>query len=112
MGVRDRGKLKWLPAHFMPEHRSLLRNLDRDYHSVQKPIIDEYEIEEFENRIHSAMEFNQAVKLTTWQAGYTYEVICRVHYLDPIRKELRVVSEDGAADRILFADLVAVEINE
>lgn len=74
MAIRDRGKIKWLPAHFMPEHRKLLSDHNVDYYRTQKPIIDENEIGEFENRICEAIEYNQAINLTVWKDGFTYEV--------------------------------------
>lgn len=110
MTLRDRGKLKWLPAHFMPEHRSLLRKLDRDSNRQAKPVLDEYEIEEFERRICEAMEYNKPVIITKWVDGFTIEETGCVHYLDPIGKEVRLKVEDGAIVRIEFADIVGVVV--
>lgn len=112
MQIRDRGKIKWLGALFAPEHRALLRELARDELRQAKPILDEYEIEELENRICEAMEFNNPVIISKWSDGFTYEEIGCVHYLDGIGKEVRIVSEDGAVIRIKFADIVAVSIVE
>ncbi|MBT2757557.1 YolD-like family protein [Mesobacillus foraminis] len=112
MAIRDRGKLKWLPAHFMPEHRSFLREMQRDQLRKAKPLIDEYELEDFERRICEAMEFNQRVVISKWTDGFIIQETGRVHYLDPIRKEIRMVSEDGTAFRIEFADITDVKIQE
>jgi hypothetical protein len=112
MRIRDRGKIKWLGALFAPEHRTMLRELARDELRQAKPIIDEYEIAEMENRICEAMEYNQLVVISKWKDGFTYEERGHVHYLDPIRKEVRIVSEDGAVLRINFSDIVAVEVIE
>ncbi|ESU33260.1 hypothetical protein G3A_07000 [Bacillus sp. 17376] len=110
MRIRDRGKMKWLGALFAPEHRSMLRELARDELRQAKPILDEYEIAEMENRICYAMEFNFPVTISKWEDGFTYEEKGRVHYLDPIRQEVRIVSEDGAVIRIKFSEIVAVEV--
>ncbi|WP_423410260.1 YolD-like family protein [Heyndrickxia sp. MSNUG] len=110
MKIRDRGKIKWLGALFAPEHRSMLRELARDEMRKAKPILDEYEIEELENRICEAMEFTLPVVISKWDDGFTYEERGHVHYLDPIRKEVRIVSEDGAVLRIKFNDIVMVKI--
>ncbi len=112
MKIRDRGKVKWQGALFAPEHRTMLRELARDELRQAKPILDEYEIAEMENRICEAMEFNNPVIISKWSDGFTYEERGCVHYLDPIRKEVRIVSEDGAVLRINFADIVAVRIVE
>jgi hypothetical protein len=112
MRIRDRGKIKFMPAHFMPEHRSLLRELARDELRQARPLLDEYEIEELENRICYAMEYTCPVKITKWHDGFTYEERGHVHYLDPIRKEVRMVSADGSAVTMKFEDIVAVEVEE
>lgn len=99
-----------MPAHFMPEHRALLRELARDELRQPKPLLDEYETQEMENRICYAMEFTYPVKITKWDDGFTYEENGHVHYLDSIRKEVRMVVEDGCAVSIAFEDIVSVEV--
>lgn len=112
MAIRDRGKLKWQGAFFMPEHVKMLREIERDMQRMQKPLLDEYQIEEFERQVCEAMEFAQPVKLTIWRDGFTYDEIGRVHYLDPLQKEVRLKTELGTISRIKFADIIAVEIIE
>ncbi|WP_176167327.1 YolD-like family protein [Mesobacillus jeotgali] len=112
MRIRDRGKLKFMPAHFMPEHRALLLELDREELRKPRPLLDEYEIQELENRICYAMEYTYTVKISKWEDGFTYEETGQVHYLDPIRKEVRMVTADGCAVVIPFADIVAVVVKE
>ncbi len=112
MRIRDRGKLKFLPAHFMPEHRALLRELARDELRQPRPLLDEYEIQELETRICCAMEYTYPVTILKWEDGFTYEETGHIHYLDPIRKEVRMVIEDGSAVAINFEDIVAVEVDK
>ncbi|WP_251029037.1 YolD-like family protein [Bacillus sp. ISL-40] len=38
----------------------------KDQERIARPILDEYEAEEFDKRICYAMEFNLAVKITVW----------------------------------------------
>ncbi|KAF0816569.1 YolD [Bacillus sp. ZZV12-4809] len=96
----------------MPEHVKMLREVERDLMRVQKPILDEYQINEFERQVCEAMEFATPVKLTVWRDGFTYDEVGRVHYLEPIHKEVRLQTEQGTISRIKFADIVAVEIIE
>ncbi|MCM3585754.1 YolD-like family protein [Mesobacillus maritimus] len=112
MAIRDRGKIKWAPASFLPELRSMMREAEQDELRQKKPLIDSYEIEEFDRKICYAMEFNFPVLLKRWTEGFTYEEKGRVHYVDSIRKEVRMVTEDGAAVRIPMADIIEVEVIE
>lgn len=56
------------------------------------------------------MEFTLPVVISKWDDGFTYEERGHVHYLDPIRKEVRIVWEDGAVIRIKFADIIGIKI--
>lgn len=112
MAIRDRGKMKWQGAFFMPEHVKMLREIERDMMRMQKPLLDEYQIEDMERQICEAMEFANPVKLTVWRDGFTYEEIGRVHYLDPLQKEVRLKTELGTISRIKFTDIVAVDVIE
>lgn len=110
IAILDRGKKKWIGAFFMPEHVKMMRDLERDLLRMRKPILDEYQIEEFERQICEAMEFAKPVNLTVWRDGFNYDEIGRVHYLDPLQKEVRLKTELGTVNRIKFNDIIAVEI--
>jgi hypothetical protein len=112
MKIRDRGKMKWLGALFAPEHRSMLRELERDEMRQARPMLDEYQFEEFDQRICYAMEFTQELKLTIWRDGFTYEEKGYAHYSDPLRKELRLKDKNDMVVRIKYEDIVAVEVVE
>ncbi|WP_394136915.1 YolD-like family protein [Cytobacillus oceanisediminis] len=112
MAIRDRGLVKWLPAHFAPELRAAHRELQRDMNRIERPLLDEYQIEEMESKICYGMELNKLVKLTVWRDGYTYEEIGHVHYLEPIHKKVRLKTELGTISRIKFSDIIAVKISD
>jgi hypothetical protein len=112
LAIRDRGKLKWLPAHFMPEHRAYLREMYQDQIRTSKPLIDQYELQEFERVICEAMEYNQMVAISKWSDGFIIKESGHVHYLDPIQKEVRMVSEDGTVFRIKFSDITGLKVVE
>ncbi|MEH7482785.1 YolD-like family protein [Neobacillus drentensis] len=108
MAIRDRGKLKWQPASFMPLGFEMTRAMFKDQERQPKPLLDEYEREEFDQRISYAMESNSPVKLSIWDDGFTYEITGRIHYVDPITKQLRIEVKPGEFERIAFEDVVGV----
>ncbi|MBT2738286.1 YolD-like family protein [Bacillus sp. ISL-7] len=95
MAIRDRGKLKWQPASFMPLGFEMTRAMFKDQERQPKPLLDEYEREEFDQRISYAMEYNLAVKLAVWIDGFTKEVKGRVHFVDPITHQFSVEVKPG-----------------
>lgn len=55
--IKDRGTIKWT-AMMLPEHVQHLKELVIDERRVEKPILDEQMVEEFELIICEAMKFN------------------------------------------------------
>ena len=109
MTLRDRGKLKW-QGFVMPEQTQLMRQMMTDELREPKRIADEYELAEFDARLHYAIAYNLPVKLTVWEAGFTSEVVGRIHYIDEVRREVRLVTEAGGVERMKVESLVGVEV--
>ncbi|MFE0507430.1 YolD-like family protein [Peribacillus butanolivorans] len=112
MTLCDLGKLKWAPAAFLPEYTKMLRDLDRDYHRQRKPIIDEFQFDEFDQRICYAMEYNFPVKITKWVDGFNYEIVGYVHYVDSIRKEVRLKTQADEVEHVKMSEVITVEVIE
>ncbi|MFB3166584.1 YolD-like family protein [Neobacillus sp. 179-C4.2 HS] len=110
MVIRDRGKIKWQPASFMPEAFAMTREMFKDEKRQAKPLIDEYETEEFDQRIAYAMESKLAVKLTVWEEGFTEDITGKVHYVDLITKQLRFEVKPGEFERVAFDKVVGVAV--
>jgi hypothetical protein len=110
--IKDRGILKWNPASFMPEVFAMTKNAYRDDERQPMPLIDEYEIDEFDRQICYAMEYNLPVKIRVWEDGYILEVAGRVHRRNEITRELRVQLEDGTFDIVRAGEMVGVEVEE
>jgi hypothetical protein len=107
MTIRDRGNKKWT-SFWMPEHVSMLKGIARDYEKVERPILDEHAIEEIEETIGLAMEYNDQLEFTTWHNGFFSTVVGRVHYVDTLNKNLRIIDEEGSVVVIKFRDLARV----
>lgn len=112
MPLKDRGKIKWRPAHFMPEHRAMLKNLEREQLAQSKPKIDEYELEEFENKIHYAMEFAFQLKVKVWREGFFREYKGRINRLDGISRKIYMELESGDLEKISFDEIAGAVVEE
>lgn len=67
MAIWDRGKIKWQPASFIPLSFEMTRAMFKDQERKMKPLLDEYEKEEFDRSIAYAMEYNLPVKVKVWE---------------------------------------------
>ncbi|MFJ5717229.1 YolD-like family protein [Neobacillus sp. NPDC093127] len=110
MTIRDRGKIKWNPASFMPEAFAMTRDMFKDQARHAKPILDEYQTEEFDLRIKYAMEYKRAIRLTVWTDGFTTDYTGRIKRVDPITHELCVETKPGEYERAAFDSVVGVRV--
>jgi hypothetical protein len=110
MAIRDRGVKKWQGAFFMPEQAKMHREVWRDDQRQAKPVLDDYQTEEFDLRIKYAMEYRHAVRLTVWDDGFTTDYTGRIHRVDPITHVLRIETKPGEYERIQFEDVVGVRV--
>ena len=51
MSIRDLGKIKWQPASFLPLAFDMQRLMFKDLERQLKPLIVEYEMEEFDQKM-------------------------------------------------------------
>jgi hypothetical protein len=110
--IRDRGKMKWQSAFFMPEHVKMLHELRSDYQKINKPILDESQIDDFEQKLCMAMEFKQDVTITIWEAGFFRVFNGLVRKLDEWNKKIHLEEEDGCLTLISFFQIVDVKVEE
>jgi hypothetical protein len=110
--IRDRGKVKWQCAFFMPEHVKMLGELRTDYYRQAKPQLDGYQYDEIDDCLSEAMAENKAVKITVWRDGFTTDVIGKVHVVDPLTQQLRIESRPGKFEGVKFADMIGVVISD
>ena len=110
MAIRDRGKMKWQSVSFIPLAFEMTREMFKDQSRTAKPILDEYQTEEFDLRIAYATEYNHAVKLTVWDDGFTHGITGRVHYVDPITHEARIELKSREFVRVTFDSVVGVKV--
>ncbi|SFE90809.1 YolD-like protein [Bacillus sp. OV194] len=107
--LRDRGKMKW-QGMFMPEHVKGLRELDWDSHYKEKPELDQQQLEVMEETICEAMENNLGLCFVYYERGNFKLLIGKVHYLDSVKRELRIVDFHNDVHKIKVENLLDVKI--
>lgn len=112
MAIRDRGLIKFQPAFFMPEHVKMLKQIQVENEMQRKPIIDDYEFAEIQNKILMSMEFAFQVKVKIWREGFFQDFEGRICRLDEFKKLVFMESNDGYIEKIKFEDIVGVKVEE
>ncbi|PLS19227.1 YolD-like family protein [Bacillus sp. M6-12] len=110
MTIRDRGTKKWTSL-MLTEHVEQLRDYFEDeYYRVEKPEIDEQQLEEMNDKIHEAIEFHYKIHVTHYQKGHYQDIKGHIHYVNPIDQTLYIVDNDGFRNKVTISDILNIQI--
>ncbi|MEC0585425.1 YolD-like family protein [Bacillus spizizenii] len=105
-GIYDK---RWEQKFILPEQRTALLNRKREVQKIEKPILDEYQLEEMARTICEAMEFNSALVIRVYRDGFIEEVTGHVHYIDEVKQRLHVKDLKGDTNFIKLLDITNVK---
>ena len=60
--IKDRGKIKWTPF-MLPEHNKEINKLYREMNNIEKPVLDEQQLERLDALVKEAIRDQFTVKL-------------------------------------------------
>ncbi len=106
--IRDRGKMKWQGAFFMPEHVKMLKQITFDDKKEKKPQLDEQEFEEIGFIVMESLNYSVPIKVTIWRDGFFRALTGIVDKVDMLMKYIQFECDEGKK-RILIEDITAVE---
>lgn len=88
-----------------------MQDLVKDYYRTEKPILDEYQVVEFENKINHAMGCSLPVRFITWEDGYEWVYSGIVKKIDSMSKTiyLELNNEGKYTMKIKFDDITRIE---
>lgn len=108
--IQDRGNIKWT-AMMLPEHVKMLRDWQEQNGKVDKPQLDEYELELISDEITRAHKSKSTIQLTYWREGYFRNDYGIVIELDMKGKTI-VIDDPFGTNRYEFDEIVAVSLIE
>lgn len=91
--INDRKKIKWQTAFFLPEHKKLLREVEKDYYKSKKPILSENQIEEIEEVLLESLANQKTINIITWNDGFFNQYTGSVTKIYPHEKQIILKSE-------------------
>lgn len=107
---RDRGNIKW-QGFFMPEHVKMLKAVEYNYGKSPRPLLDESQIEEIEERLTISLANQTMLEITTWKDGYFNSRVGFVQKIDPFNKKVFILDELDNLVSIDFFQITKVSIN-
>ncbi|UVB74377.1 YolD-like family protein [Bacillus subtilis] len=105
-GIYDK---RWEQKFILPEQRAGLLNRKKYVQKIEKPILDEYQLEDMARTICEAMEFNSVLVIGIYRDGFIEEVTGHVHYIDEVKQRLHVKDLKGDTNFISIDKIIYVQ---
>ncbi|MBO3634458.1 YolD-like family protein [Bacillus subtilis] len=106
-GIYDK---RWEQKFILPEQRTALLNRKKQVQKIEKPILDEYQLEEMARVICEAMEFNSVLVISVYRDGFIEVVTGHVHYIDEVKQRLHMKDLKGDTNFINLSSMINVEM--
>lgn len=84
----------------LPEHVTMLRELEKKKSYQAKPMIDEQRLEELNHLISDYIQTNESVIVTYYSKGTYNTIVGRIKKIDPFEKELYILNQDNSLQKI------------
>ncbi|MGJ7921261.1 YolD-like family protein [Neobacillus sp. LXY-4] len=107
--IRDRGRIKWT-SMMLPEHVKMLRDWVKEDTYEYKKQLDEQQLEQMNETISGAMEFDQLVTISHYHS-HNYEIVVgKIHYWDALGGKLHIVDRFEEVHQIKLTDIYDVRL--
>ncbi|MCQ2010525.1 YolD-like family protein [Sporolactobacillus sp. STSJ-5] len=94
----------------LPEHIARIREDLENEKKIDRPILDEDELEQIGRTLQEAIEKHSLIELSHYKDGFIKQAICYPVRLDPITKQLIVHDSFGIKWKYDFQDVIDVHL--
>ncbi|MEC2294265.1 YolD-like family protein [Bacillus subtilis] len=96
----------------LPEHLTQLKQDLIDVSKIEKPALDDQQIEEMDLLISEALEFNKELNFKVFNNGFVENVTGRVHYINFEQQKLHVKDQNDNTVYINMNNIIGVTYND
>ncbi|MCY7959474.1 YolD-like family protein [Bacillus spizizenii] len=96
----------------LPEHLTQLKQDLMDVSKIEKPALDDQQIEEMDLLVSEALEFNKELKFKLFNNGFVENVTGRVHYINFEQQKLHVKDQNDNTVYINMNNIIGVTYND
>ncbi|WP_079509644.1 YolD-like family protein [Mesobacillus jeotgali] len=107
--IRDRGRIKWT-SMMLPEHVKMLRDWAQEDEYENEKQLDEQQLEQLNETILEAMEYNRPVSITYFRQRKHELVIGKIHYWNEPGQKLHIVDRFEEIHRIAISAIADVRL--
>lgn len=106
--VQDRGKLKWT-ALMLPEHVRMLREWKTEDNRVQRPELDEFDLQALQENIEIALMRKCEVEIQVWKEFQYYYYTGKIVELD-LRNRTMVYDDSFSTKQLQLDGITSVRL--
>ncbi|MBS3679773.1 YolD-like family protein [Ornithinibacillus massiliensis] len=106
--MNDRGSIKWTSL-MLPEHVELLKSIWSEDKRIQRPLLDEQELELINNQIIEAYQDNQLITLTYYQSGKMLAISGTIQKFDQLKQKVLLKNLNEEILAIPFNDIYRIQ---
>lgn len=92
---QGRGSIKWQPFATMPEQYERLEQYMLDQNKIEKPILDDDQLNELNNTLIFKMYNDPSIELRYFENGYIKTKVGYIHKVDVHTKTLHMYEDNG-----------------
>lgn len=96
----------------LPEHLTQLKQDLIDVSKIEKPSLDDQQIEEMDLLVSEALEFNKELRFKLFNNGFVENVTGRVHYINFEQQKLHVKDQNDNTVYINMNNIIGVTYND
>lgn len=96
----------------LPEHLTQLKQDLIDVSKIEKPSLDDQQIEEMDLLVSEALEFNKELLFKLFNNGFVENVTGRVHYINFEQQKLHVKDQHNNTVYINMNNIIGVTYND
>ncbi|MBE7122962.1 YolD-like family protein [Bacillus cereus] len=108
---KGRGMVKWCPFASMTEQFEGIHRIIQEQSEVEKPVLDEQQIEEIGRTLHEALHTKQEVNLWYYKNGYIHHEIMDIQKIDLHKKMIITTDAFRFINKFSLEDIVDCKLN-
>ena len=109
--IRDRGTKKWAMAMMLPEHVEALKEWMDEDHYVERPQLDDFDLENIQENIEIAYKRKCETHVATWGNGEIWHYGGKITEIN-MQSRVLILDTPFGIERLPFAHIVGVHCEE
>lgn len=102
--------MRWESSRMtLPEYVDKILSWQDEQKYIKKPGLDQQKIEDINEALYIAIEFNRTITFTLWTDGEFNKITGKLHFMDEVNQRVHLVDTGERVNKIDYGSIVEVE---